>query len=1001
MLKKLLLRQWVLLLFAALSLQTASTQTFMTETFSSDAAFSTWTSANGGAGTQQWVRSTVPGVNFGFTPTPIKPFKSTTAANGFAFFNSDANAANAHVATLTSAPINCASQTSVRVRFHSQYAAFSGVNDVLAEVRVSSDGGVTWTGYQVLKNLFGFPTDAGAFVPDDVVTDIALPTASGKPSVLLQFRWTGNFEYGWKIDDIELYNFVAPKVDVTFKVNLSSVTPSAEGARLAGSFNGWSDDLMTNEGNGVWSITKSLSAGDTIQYKFKNGSGGWEGGQAACGVNDNNGGFNRQFVVKGDITLPTVCLNACSDCVVPCSANPANSIICDNIDTYVTTKKLGPQATHWTTWSGTEGTAEDGIVTTEQKASAPNSVKVLSTVAPGGTGGPQDVILQLGNKSTGRYSLKWKMYVPANKKGYYNIQEALPIPNPLPPANYNLDVLFGANGKGHATILGTDTFFFAYPHAQWFTIEHIVDLDNNSMTYLVNGKQITKIPYADKLGGIDFFGIDNTHLFYIDDVEYVTLPAYVANADICDKAVDLSAYFGQGAGVTQTTPNYDNTNATASPYDPAMECWAEDLNGTDNDIVDNSMWYTFVGDGKTYRIETSNTAGDGDTQMAIFEGQDCLNLTLSVCNDDISSSPPTNFLSGIDIETVAGQTYFIMVDGYNFAGDVWKGQFTLKITRKASILCPQGQVGEFTLDNTGFVCPGVNLADILTVDGTTFVIPNEGPNYGMLWLLSADPLDQSVWPDTNLLVAYTSLNNNVVEIGLPNNGTTSFPSAIYFLTPLVAGGVEKINPASGLFFNNLNADNGCFYVGESQPFVFLREEDLTEISAQAVVTNETVPPGNNGKINLEPTGGFPELAQDSSLYIFVWSNGATTEDLTGLAAGTYTVTVTDISNCLAPFTKTFVVGKTTGTEDPASVKSLSISPNPTTGVAQLNLTLANAAEVRIEVTNTLGQVLQTLHLGTVNTLSKTLDFSSMSAGTYMLRVAVDGETAVRRIVVQK
>ncbi len=58
------------------------------------------------------------------------------------------------------------------------------------------------------------------------------------------------------------------------------------------------------------------------------------------------------------------------------------------------------------------------------------------------------------------------------------------------------------------------------------------------------------------------------------------------------------------------------------------------------------------------------------------------------------------------------------------------------------------------------------------------------------------------------------------------------------------------------------------------------------------IVNNTCHGGGTGTIDVSITGG-------NGGHTYLWSNGATTQDLTGLSAGTYTLTVTDNQNCTA------------------------------------------------------------------------------------------------------
>ncbi|MBK8565196.1 MAG: T9SS type A sorting domain-containing protein [Saprospiraceae bacterium] len=101
------------------------------------------------------------------------------------------------------------------------------------------------------------------------------------------------------------------------------------------------------------------------------------------------------------------------------------------------------------------------------------------------------------------------------------------------------------------------------------------------------------------------------------------------------------------------------------------------------------------------------------------------------------------------------------------------------------------------------------------------------------------------------------------------------------------------------------------------------------LAGTTVVTN-TSGGLNNGAINLTVSGGTP-------FYSFAWSNGRATEDISNLAPGTYTVTITDSKGCTA--TRSATVGSSSAPPMTLSFSVTNASNGQNNGA--INLTVSN------------------------------------------------------------
>ncbi|MFK7831642.1 MAG: Ig-like domain-containing protein, partial [Winogradskyella sp.] len=100
---------------------------------------------------------------------------------------------------------------------------------------------------------------------------------------------------------------------------------------------------------------------------------------------------------------------------------------------------------------------------------------------------------------------------------------------------------------------------------------------------------------------------------------------------------------------------------------------------------------------------------------------------------------------------------------------------------------------------------------------------------------------------------------------------------------------------SGTYFGNLTADDYTVTVIDANDCTTTIDIEVTEPDTLVItvdsITNVSCPGETTGDIDITITGGTPS-------YLYSWSNGATTEDLTDVTAGTYTITVEDSNGCV-------------------------------------------------------------------------------------------------------
>ncbi|HLP20093.1 MAG TPA: T9SS type A sorting domain-containing protein, partial [Chitinophagales bacterium] len=275
--------------------------------------------------------------------------------------------------------------------------------------------------------------------------------------------------------------------------------------------------------------------------------------------------------------------------------------------------------------------------------------------------------------------------------------------------------------------------------------------------------------------------------------------------------------------------------------------------------------------GFTYNWTPGNPTGDGTVSVT---GLTAGTWTCTVTDANSCTATQTFNVTqpSTIVVTPASQTNISCFGGSNGA---------------ASINTPTGGAGGFTYNWTPGNPTGDGTVSVtgLTAGSWTCTVTDANACTATQTFTITQPTAIVVTPASQTNVSCFGGNNGAASINTPTGGAGGFTYNWTPGNPTGDGTVSVTGLTAGTWTCTVTDANACT---ASQTFTITQP---TAISASASTTSTSCS-GNDGAANLTASGGTPS-------YTYQWSNGAISEDISSLSAGTYIVTVTDANSCTA------------------------------------------------------------------------------------------------------
>ena len=227
-------------------------------------------------------------------------------------------------------------------------------------------------------------------------------------------------------------------------------------------------------------------------------------------------------------------------------------------------------------------------------------------------------------------------------------------------------------------------------------------------------------------------------------------------------------------------------------------------------------------------------------------------------------------------------------------------------------------------------------------------------------------------------------------VAVASNASATVPSGGTLTVPVFSGAIpmKAVTIPAGATYG--------FYLGLNGTLTYSNTTGTSGVTPWGSDAALTITVGHGGNFPDPVYGPRAPLIQvhygtNTSTLTYKWSNGATTEDLTGVAAGTYAVTATDCNGCTA--SKTVNVGVNLGLSD-VNFNAISIHPNP----AKSQITV-KAAVILIGSDYIIYDLLGKIVLkGKINSENTIIELANLSGGIYLLNIDDDNLKQTFKII---